>query len=144
MITSFRGEYVFLSNFYPAAIRQDELIFMTNEHFFQYHKTLSPKERLEIINAPTPFIAKKRGRNCTLRPDWEDLKYGVMKNAIKLKFERGGLMAAKLLATGTETLLEGNNWGDRYWGAIWNGKNWEGENKLGVLLMERRSWLKYA
>jgi len=40
-------------------------------------------------------------------------------------------LRAKLLATGNEELIEGNTWGDTFWG-VCDGK---GLNKLGQLLM---------
>lgn len=47
-------------------------------------------------------------------------------------------MFEKLLETGDEFLVEGNNWNDTFWG-VCNGK---GENHLGVLLMSIRSEIK--
>ena len=44
----------------------------------------------------------------------------------------------KLLATGNEELIEGNWWGDTYWG-VCKGK---GENNLGKSLMKIRTELQ--
>ena len=43
-----------------------------------------------------------------------------------------------LLATGDEELIEGNYWGDTYWGVC----NGVGQNKLGKLLMQVREEIK--
>ena len=60
-----------------------------------------------------------------------------MRDVLRLKFA-DEVMAAKLLATGDAELVEGNTWGDRFWGVSGgNGLNW-----LGRLLMEVRSDLK--
>ena len=53
------------------------------------------------------------------------------------KFTQNLLLKEKLLATGTEELVEGNNHGDTFWGCV-NGK---GENHLGKILMKVREEL---
>jgi len=60
-----------------------------------------------------------------------------MKSCLQEKFS-DPLLRKKLLATGNATLIEGNTWGDTYWG-VCKGK---GQNKLGKLLMELRSELR--
>jgi len=53
--------------------------------------------------------------------------------------ERTCARAGLLLATGRRRLIEGNIWGDRYWGACQDEDGqWVGENRLGELLMEVR------
>lgn len=42
------------------------------------------------------------------------------------------------MLTGDAELIEGNNWGDTFWG-VCNGR---GENMLGKLLMEIRDYLR--
>jgi len=44
----------------------------------------------------------------------------------------------------TRLLIEGNNWGDEFWGCVWNEKTkrWNGKNNLGKLLMKVRERLK--
>jgi len=44
----------------------------------------------------------------------------------------------RLLATGDQELIEGNTWGDRFWGVC----DGEGQNQLGRLLMELRNELR--
>jgi ribA/ribD-fused uncharacterized protein len=133
MIDSFTGEYAFLSNFYPAHVRYGG-IYPTSEHAFQAMKTLSLKERLEIAKLPTPAQAKRAGKKLTLREDWEDIKLCVMEKILLVKFSDREL-AEKLIATGGQMLVEGNNWGDRFWGVC----NGEGDNNLGKLLMRVRA-----
>lgn len=136
-IDSFTGEYDFLSNFSPAAVAYDGIFWITVEHAYQAAKTVIPGERLRIHNGLTPGQAKKAGRKVTLRPDWEKIKVGVMSDLLACKFAVGSRLADQLLATGNAVLIEGNTWGDRFWGKV-NGK---GENWLGLLLMERRNFL---
>lgn len=144
MIDSFSGEYAFLSNFYPSPIPvpldETEPTFYnapTVEHYFQYMKTLSDEEGHEILAASTPGEAKRLGRKAQLRPDWEEVKVQVMRDALRLKFNTPQ-MKSKLLSTGGHFLVEGNHWNDTFWG-VCAGK---GRNMLGHLLMEIREELK--
>lgn len=134
-ITSFSGEYRFLSNFWPANVTDEEHRYATVEHAYQAAKTASASHRREILHANTAGIAKRLGRRVPIRPDWEDVKVGVMRELLRQKFAEPTLRA-KLLATGTALLVEGNTWGDRFWGQCPVGV---GENWLGRLLMEIRS-----
>ena len=100
-------------------------------------KTLDINKRRAIANASTPGLAKKMGRSVSLRPDWEDIKDDIMLEGLYRKFADDEL-ADWLLDTGDEELVEGNWWGDRYWGVC----NGVGQNKLGKLLMKVRSEIK--
>ncbi len=87
MIDRFAGRYEFLSNFHPSPIRgSDGILYPTAEHYFQAHKSLLRTDRLTVAGAPTPNRAKYLGRAATLRPDWEVVKIGVMRNGLALKF----------------------------------------------------------
>lgn len=140
MIDSFKGEYGFLSNFAAAQIEYKGEIYLTSEHFFQAAKTIDDEEQKFVRIAPTPGEAKKRGKKITLRDDWDEVKDGIMREALRLKFEQNPELAKKLLATGDQELIEGNTWGDVEWGVCYGSS----ENKLGQLLMERRTAMKDA
>ncbi|WP_415953032.1 NADAR family protein [Methanobrevibacter woesei] len=137
MIDKFRGKYWFLSNFYESPIEDENITYSTVEHYFQAQKTLNREEKLKIAKASKPAKAKKMGRQVNLRKDWEDIKLQVMEKALRLKFQNPDLRK-KLIATGDEELIEGNQWGDRYWGVC----NGSGKNKLGKLLMKIRKELQ--
>lgn len=136
-IDSFRGEYFWLSNFYFCHVIYDHEIYVSVEHAFQAAKTLDLEERKNIRKASTPSLAKKIGKTVKLIKDWENVKLDIMKELIHCKFGITELMI-KLLNTEDKILIEGNTWGDKFWG-ICNG---EGENNLGKILMEERKWLK--
>jgi ribA/ribD-fused uncharacterized protein len=132
VIDSFRGPYVFLSNF--AWVGKT-----TVEHQWQAEKTFDPKEKEKILRAQTPKEAKKLGRwGVQLRPDWEAIKYERMKFWLDWKFSQAPF-AALLDATGDAELIEGNQWGDDIWGCVWRNGGWVGQNWLGKLLMQVRS-----
>ena len=142
MIDKFDGEYAFLSNFYPSPIPvqfdKDVVINApTVEHLFQYMKTQSDEEGIAILQAQTPAQAKRLGRKCHLREDWEEIKDEVMYRSLKYKFEIPELREL-LLATGNEELVEGNYWNDTYWGVC----KGIGQNKLGKLLMKVREEIR--
>lgn len=134
-IRRFTGEHEFLSNFAPSVIPFDGGFAATVEHAFQASKTLDPAERVQVLSAATPGRAKRLGRAVTLRSDWDELRLTVMKELLAAKFQNSRLRR-KLLATEDALLVEGNTWGDTFWGVdLHTGA---GENHLGLLLMAER------
>lgn len=109
----------------------------TVEHAYQAQKTLNKTIRLAVARIGSAGAAKKFGRLIDLRPDWELVKVPIMRELIRLKFPVGGCLSEELLATYPCVLVEGNTWGDIFWG-ICEGR---GTNHLGRLLMERRAQL---
>lgn len=141
-IDSFRGKYAFLSNFSksPVYLHGGSLYCPTVEHAFQACKTTDMAQRRQIANAQTPGQAKRLGRQVALRVGWDSMRDDVMLELLRQKFAPDSTLADLLLATGDAVLIEGNTWGDRYWG-VCNGK---GENRLGELLMQVRDELQRA
>lgn len=137
-ITSFLGNNRFLSNFYPVEVKYKGVAYPTAEHAFQADKTDLSEEKLRIRTAKTPGDAKRLGRRCTLRTDWEFVKDKVMEEILRSKFWNNALKGM-LVATGDAVLVEGNTWGDRYWGAVLRGGRFVGKNRLGELLMKIRA-----
>ena len=137
MIDRFDGEYAFLSNYSASPFRINYVLFPTMEHYFQANKADNQNDYLHIAYAPTPGEAKRLGRKIQLRPDWEEIKDNVMLTGLRKKFANPELRNL-LLATGDEELVEGNYWGDTYWGVC----NGVGQNKLGKLLMQVREEIK--
>ena len=137
MINRFDGKYFFLSNFSPSPFRIDYVLFPTMEHYFQANKADNQNDYWHIAYAPTPGEAKRLGRKIQLRPDWEKIKDNVMLTGLRKKFADPELRSL-LLSTGDEELIEGNYWGDTYWGVC----NGVGQNKLGKLLMQVREEIK--
>jgi hypothetical protein len=112
-IDRFAGEYRFLSNFYPAVVVYEGLIYPDSEHAYQSAKTLDMQERRRIAGLGTPAEAKRAGEALKYRADWAAVKYQVMLDCVRDKFSRNPELRAKLLATGDAYLEEGNTWGDR-------------------------------
>lgn len=138
-ITSFRGEYEYLSNFHPCVIEIDGITYPTAEHAFQALKTLDASEREHVRVAPTPAGAKQRGKKVTLRDGWASLRFEVMEKVLRVKFADPNLRSL-LIATGERELIEGNTWRDTTWGCIRTKEGtWKGQNQLGKMLMRLRS-----
>jgi len=139
-IDLFKDEYAFLSNFEPVVVFYDGLEFPSVEHAYQAAKTLDIEKRKLIQKASTAGKAKRMGNSLMLRPNWDNDRIGVMATLLLQKFERGSILAQKLLDTGGAILIEGNWWRDFYWGVC----DGIGENHLGKLLMVIRDKLKEA
>lgn len=137
-IDRFAGEYRFLSNFYPATVVYEGLTYPDSEHAYQSAKTLDMNQRRRIAALPTPAEAKHAGEALQYRPDWPQVKYQVMLDCVRDKFNRNPNLRDKLLATGDAYLEEGNTWGDQIWG-VYQGK---GTNWLGKILMQVRAELR--
>jgi ribA/ribD-fused uncharacterized protein len=160
------NEWAALSNFYQGQpIHYGPYAFLTGEHFFQAMKAQNRHDFMKVVASPTPGEAKANGQHMLrLRPDWERVKYDVMRLVLAKKFEPGREEAAVLLATGDALLVEGTTWGDQTWGvdlkagrriaapeapgiAFDRGEPWHfspGRNWLGCLLMARRCELLAA
>lgn len=132
-ITSFRGKYGFLSNMYPCILNINGEMYPSAEHAFQAMKSLDADVRKTVAVCSSAKAAKKYGRQINLRCDWEKVKIDVMYDVLKAKFEDPEL-AQLLRDTGDEELIEGNTWGDKFWGVC----RGVGQNNLGKLLMKVR------
>ena len=132
-IESFQGPYRWLSNFVPAKVVLDGVTYPSVENAYQAAKTKDLLRR-KIFETCTSSEAKKAGRLLEIRSNWADIKLAVMADLIGQKFAFGTVFASQLLATGDKNIVEGNTWGDTYWG-VCNGK---GQNHLGQLIMAQR------
>ena len=153
-IDSFSGKYRFLSNFYRCYIEHEGITYPSVERAYQAAKTLSVNERARIATMSTTGAAKAAGRRIKLRVNWEQVKIGIMLTLLRKKFSHNDpgyheTRAMALLATGDAELIDGNTWGDTFWGVCGcagNGtcakKGGTGENMLGKLLMQVREELR--
>lgn len=138
-ITEFSGENRWLSNFWPTPdVFMFGLKFPTTEHAYQAARVPSEKRHLFLGISPgqAKRLPKKLGyeKGCSM---WAERKLDVMRELIQQKFAKGTELGKKLQATGYCEIIEGNTWGDVYWG-VCKGR---GENNLGKLLMVQRDAL---
>lgn len=147
-IIRFDKEHRFLSNFFyvPGGVysEEDGIIYPTVEHAYQAAKTKDKLAKIFIKQLLTPNEAKQYGRDLELRDDWQLVREDIMKDLILIKFRNNDLRK-KLISTEDAELIEGNNWGDAFWGQILkkgSNKPGKGLNKLGKILMEVRDYYK--
>lgn len=150
-IVKFRGEYFFLSNFYPymkdgtkvddILIMFESMAFECSECAYQAAKTLDINIR-DQISQMTPWQAvafwKLEQNRQYLRSDWQQVNLSVMEDILIQKFTAHPRLEKKLLATESAYLEGGNDWNDSFWGVC----NGVGENHLGQLLMKIRQDIK--
>lgn len=128
VINRFDKEYRFLSNFYEAPVTYNGVTYRNNEAAFQAQKCVERAHEFADMSAAE---AKSAGRHAPLRPDWENVKINIMHDIVFEKFLHNAELKDKLLATEGYDLVEGNTWGDRFWGRC----NGAGKNHLGQILM---------
>lgn len=151
MIHRFRGQHGFLSNFWPARVAWQGKVWPTVEHAYQASKFGDPAIREAIRAAMSPGGAKAVAHryahratafdspaNLAAEPD---RRLKVMEDLLRQKFADPWL-ASQLLSTWPNELVEGNTWGDVFWGV--DQRSGRGENHLGKLLMKIRDELRAA
>ena len=130
----------YFSNFWPAPIGLEGKIWPTSEHYYQAQKFHDPEmqEYIRISSSPSDSAQRGRDRAFPLRPDWEEVKDGVMYRALEAKFTQHPDLREKLLETQEAFLVEHTR-NDAYWA---DGGDGSGQNKLGYLLMRLRDALR--
>lgn len=136
-IDKFGDAWRVLSNFYPTPVVYKGLTYPTVEHAYQALKTTDRETQDFVRGLSTPGQAKRVGKMVDLREDWDDIKLQLMEDLCRIKFTTNEFCKSRLLDTGDAELIEGNTWGDVYWGVC----KGVGENHLGKILMKIRQEL---
>jgi hypothetical protein len=131
--------YGCFSNFSPHGIDLQGMYWSTVEHYYQAQKFVGTADAAiipAIYAASTPEQAAALGRDRTrqVRPDWEQVKTQVMREAVLKKFLTHLGIQAILISTGDQLIVE-NSPTDCYWGC---GQDKTGQNHLGKILMSVR------
>ncbi|MEJ2622615.1 MAG: NADAR family protein [Candidatus Thiodiazotropha sp.] len=110
------------------------------EHYYQGMKFEDQALREEIRSADHPNKAQKLAANNKrlIRKEWKQLKEVVMTRALYIKCHTHPDVAATLLATREQKIIETSQY-DYYWGC---GRDGRGHNTFGKVLMAVRSKLK--
>lgn len=138
--------YGCFSNFSPHSITLGGYTWPTTEHYYQAQKFVgtshAPHLCQKIRCARTPEQAAAIGRDpqYPLRHNWDSVKATVMYEAVLTKFLTHPDLAALLLSTAQELIVE-NSPTDAYWGCGGDGK---GQNQLGQILMRVREKLRQS
>lgn len=105
----------------------------------------------EILCAKHPRVQKRLGREVKNYDDerWSDIRYYIVLEILKRKFDKNPDLSVILLLTGNKKLVEASPTDD-IWGIglalgddlIYNENEWCGSNLLGKALMEVREYLR--
>lgn len=138
LISHFEGEFACYSNFYPAPVEMYGELYPSVEHAYQAAKCRWAQDRKQFQNDRLAAgKAKQLGQEIEIRSDWEEIKLGIMERLVERKFQIP-VLHRRLLASVDAELVEGNTWGDRFWGVCQG----EGQNHLGQILMKVRAQIK--
>lgn len=143
MVTEFKGEFSWLSNFYPVRIEFRGKTYASVEHAYMSAKSDSLHWK-RFCQDPTKSASQVKkasyNPNIIYVEGWEEKKLQVMEECLREKFKHAGLRE-KLVATGHTVLSEGNHHGDTFWGFCL--KTNFGQDHLGRLLMKIRRELQH-
>lgn len=139
MIKQFKGSYEWLSNFAKCDIFRDIRKYPSVEHAYQSEKNHSQEWKKFCRETKSPHIVKKQSGKVDLRKDWEFVKLEIMKDCIDQKFNQEPYKSL-LIETYIEDIVEGNTWGDCFWG--YDLRIEAGENHLGKIIMKKRMHLQ--
>ena len=165
-VDSFRYKYACFSNFSSHRITYKGINYENSEAAFQAQK-FEDENVKQLFKSLDPSKAKALGRSKVIflntegeyyknklpsdigqrsnkftkhamRSDWDKIRVEEMYQIVKNKYEQNPDIKRILLLTGERDLMEGNTWGDRFWGQV-DGK---GLNFLGRILMQIRYELR--
>lgn len=141
----YEQDFYVLSNFSAFTLMWKGIRFDTSEAAYHWEKFTGDSGTAQLTrhfiqtapSAHEAFKIAERNKEHR-RPDWDEVKVGIMLDILRAKADQHEYVRRKLLATGERTLIE-NSWRDDFWG--W-GPNRDGQNMLGRLWMEVRAELR--
>lgn len=135
-----------LTNYYECNVKIGELTFTSSEAAYHAEKFLDgdiKKLMTKLIPDESKHVSRELAR--FIRPDWDNVKYDLMKKVVVEKFKQNPECLKELLDTGDMELIEDTTgWHDNIWGECTceECKYKEHKNLLGKILMEVRGELK--
>ena len=139
-------QYGWLGNMSPYPIIYENKLWRTTEALFQALRFDDDNIRELIREQKSPMaakmIAKKYRDQITIDP-LGPIDYANMVTCINLKIEQHPILLEMLLETNDSMIIEdvtsrGSRGSNLYWGAMKNGEDWVGQNKLGEIWMSIR------
>lgn len=112
---------------------------LTSEQLLLPERATIQRQILNTRSAHDAFTLAQKHKELR-RPDWDDVKVGIMLNILRSKVQQHEYVRRKLLETGDRELVE-DSWRDDFWG--W-GPNKDGQNMLGKLWMRVREEVRNA
>jgi len=128
-----------LCNYSNHPIELENSTWKTVEHYYQSKKfdDLKIIEELNNFDDPDKVRLKAKSYSDKKNPLWHNIKFDVMKKAVKAKFDQHLNLRDKLINTIGFELIE-NSPDDLFWGI---GVERNGENNMGKILMDIREEL---
>ena len=139
-IIGFVDEYEYLNTHYNSKLFDfNEYKFRNAESAFQSQKNITRMQDFELLE---PDEAIKLASQIYVRKNWDDMKDSIMFNVNLAKFSQDRPLKKLLKKTKNQELIYLSN--DLYWGMKWNESKqiYEGQNMLGVILMQVRLSIK--
>lgn len=139
MIYRFRGNYNWLSNFYPVKIKLKDIVYPSVENAYQSMKNNNIYWK-HYCRDNSPKDVKIKSKTIKIRKNWDNIKIKCMEFCLIQKYQQEPFKTL-LKKTKNENILEGNDWGDSFWGVDLTVNPNYGENNLGRLIMDIRKKL---
>ena len=149
----FYSEFSFLSNFFKSDFQVDNRTYPTMEHYFQTMRCQAAgrDDLVNQINVTSDCAAVKSVGDSVpsrdLPQDWYAKQEPIMKAGLVAKFSQSADLKAKLIQSGSATLVECTS--NKFWGGDCKlssedlrTQTYSGRNKLGKLLMDVRTELQ--
>lgn len=128
-----------LSNFHLEPFTWRGVVWPASEQAYQAMKSDDPKE-WERFSKLSCVEAKNEGGKIQLKTAfWDDIKFDIMLEILRIKFRDCPIARQVLLSTGDAHLEECNWWKDQCWGTV----NGYGKNNLGKILMKVREEISH-
>jgi len=128
-------------SFAERHIDVDGITYASSEHYFQLQKLVGTKNEPLIRNFSMEQDVYKIYNFCRsnkLRSDWEEVKLEIMERGVFEKFSTQEDLKELLLSTGNLPLVQVKP-NDGFWST---GRDGDGKNALGVILMSVRDRLR--
>lgn len=134
-------EFYPLDNFSSFKVEYDGYLYASCEEAYQALSFKGSNEKLyqKVIHSHSADEAQRIAytNSDKQRPDWNDVKVGIMEELLRAKLDQNPYVKKKLLQTDNYTIVEDSP-KDDFWG--W-GPNRDGYNQLGKLWMKLRDEL---
>ena len=139
-IRGFFGPYKWLSNTFPCTVSYQGLVYPSSENAYKAARVFTEYRAPFTTSSPLEAMSLAETTPRLDIDQWIPLRVQIMREILFSKFTLNPDLAQKLLETKNAHLEERLWWKDIFWGYDVNLR--QGENNLGILLMEVRERLK--
>ena len=131
------GEFTNFHNGFPLAY--EDLTWPSSEALYQalrYPGNTEVQETIRTCSTAKEAKLKAYQHIKLTRPDWQEVKLGLMEQVVRLKLAQHKDTFRILLGQTVGMSIVEKSFGDNYWGAIPDGSGYlNGMNKLGLIWM---------